>query len=134
MPNAVPFSPNYVHVADVASAHVAALRVGPFNPPRRKRVLLVAGYVLWPEVIAHLNEAMPGVRERLPSPTCGPGPRTAYARFEARNARDMLGIKEYKGWKEAIEDAVKDMLRKESKCRDTDFSAFLLGVRSGCDL
>ncbi|KAH9956357.1 hypothetical protein BC827DRAFT_1271002 [Russula dissimulans] len=114
--NAVPFSPNYVHISDVASAHVAALRIGPLDPPRRKRVLLVAGYVLWPEVIAHLNEAMPGVRERLPSSMCGPGPRPmAYAQFEARNARDILGIREYRGWKEAIEDAVKDMLKRESR-------------------
>jgi hypothetical protein len=84
-PNAPPFSPNYVHVADVARAHVAALRVGPLDPPRRKRVLLVAGFVLWPEVIAHLARALPEIRERLPSPACGPGPM-AYARFEARNA------------------------------------------------
>ncbi|KAI9447133.1 NAD-P-binding protein [Lactarius psammicola] len=121
IPNAPPFSPNYVHVADVARAHVAALRVGPLDPPRRrKRVLLVAGYVLWPEVVAHLSEAMPGIRERLPSLAGGPGPRqvSSFARFETRNAREMLGIEEYKGWKEAIEDAVKDMLRVESRMMD----------------
>jgi nucleoside-diphosphate-sugar epimerase len=115
-PNGPPFSPNYVHIADVARAHVAALRVGPLDPPRRKRILLVAGYVLWHEVIVHLAEAMPEVRERLPSPTCGTGRRPAeYAQFEARNAREILGIDEYKSWQEAIEDAVKDMLRVESR-------------------
>jgi nucleoside-diphosphate-sugar epimerase len=103
-----------VHVADVARAHVAALRVGPLDPPRRKRVLLVAGFVLWPEVITHLAKALPEIRERLPSPTCGPGP-TAYARFEASNAREILGIEEYKSWREAIEDAVKDVLKVESR-------------------
>ena len=121
IPNAPPFSPNYVHVADVARAHVAALRVGPLDPPpRRKRVLLVAGYVLWPEVVAHLSEAMPGIRERLPSLAGGRGPRqvSSFAHFETRNAREILGIEEYKGWKEAIEDAVKDMLRVESRMAD----------------
>ncbi|KAH9048918.1 hypothetical protein EDB84DRAFT_1556578 [Lactarius hengduanensis] len=120
-PNAPPFSPNYVHVADVARAHVAALRVGPLDPPRRrKRVLLVAGYVLWPEVVAHLSEAMPEIRERLPSLAGGPGPRqvSSFARFETRNAREILGIEEYKGWKEAVEDAVKDVLRVESRMTD----------------
>lgn len=121
IPNAPPFSPNYVHVADVARAHVSALRVGPLNPPqRRKRVLLAAGYVLWPEVVAHLSEAMPEIRERLPSLAGGPGPRqvSSFARFETRNAREILGIEEYKGWKEAIVDAVKDMLKVESRMTD----------------
>jgi len=115
-PNGPPFSPNYVHIADVARAHVAALRVGSLDPPRRKRILLVAGYVLWHEVIVHLAEAMPEIRERLPSSTCGTGRRPAeYAQFEARNAREILGIDEYRSWQEAIEDAVKDMLRVESR-------------------
>jgi len=118
IPNAPPFSPNYVHVADVARAHVAALRVGPLD--RRKLVLLVAGYVLWPEVVAHLSEAMPGIRERLPSLAGGPAPRqvSSFARFETRNAREILGIEEYMGWKEAIGDAVKDMLKVESRMTD----------------
>jgi nucleoside-diphosphate-sugar epimerase len=115
-PNAPPFSPNYVHVADVARAHVAALRTGPLFPSRRKRVLLVAGYMLWHEVIAHLAEAMPEIRERLPSPMCGPGPPAmSYARFEAKNAREILGIEEFKNWREAIEDAVRDLLKADSK-------------------
>ncbi|KAF8263095.1 hypothetical protein EI94DRAFT_1832490 [Lactarius quietus] len=121
IPNAPPFSPNYVHVADVAQAHVAALRVGKLDSPqRRKRVLLVAGYVLWPEVVAHLTEAMPELRERLPSLAGGPDPRqvSSFARFETRNAREILGIVKYKGWKEAIEDAVKDMLKVESRVTD----------------
>ncbi len=114
-PNASPFSPNYVHVADVARAHVVALRTGPLDPPRRKRVVLVAGYMLWHEVIAHLAEAMPEIKERLPSALCGSGPQAmAYARFETKNAREILGIEEYKDWKEAIEDAVKDMLIVDS--------------------
>jgi nucleoside-diphosphate-sugar epimerase len=122
IPNAPPFSPNYVHVADVARAHVSALRVGPLNPlQRRKRVLLVAGYVLWPEVVEHLTKAMPEIRERLPSLAGGPGPRqvsSSFARFETRNAREILGIEEYKGWNEAIVDAVKDMLKVESRTTD----------------
>ncbi|KAF8477705.1 hypothetical protein DFH94DRAFT_89549 [Russula ochroleuca] len=114
-PNAPPFSPNYVHVADVARAHVAALRTGPLDPPRRKRVLLVAGYMLWHEVIAHLTEAMPEIKERLPSAMCGPGPQAmAYARLETKNAREILGIEDYKSWRDAIEDAVRDLLRVDS--------------------
>jgi nucleoside-diphosphate-sugar epimerase len=110
-PNAPPFSPNYIHVADVARAHVMALHAGPLDPPRRKRVLLVAGYMLWREVIAHLAEAMPEIKERLPSALCGTGPRaTAYAQFEMKNAREILGIEDYKSWREAIEDAVKDFV------------------------
>lgn len=115
IPNGPPFSPNYVHVTDVARAHVSALRVGPLDPPRRKRILLVAGYVLWSEIIGHLAEAMPEIKGRLPSPTCGTGRRpTEYAQFEARNAMEILGIQKYRSWQEAIEDAVKDMLRVES--------------------
>jgi nucleoside-diphosphate-sugar epimerase len=116
IPNAPPFSPNYVHITDVACAHVAALRVGPLPPPQRKRILLVAGYVLWSEVIVHLAKAMPEIRARLPSPTCGTGRRPMeYARFEVKNAREILGIEEYRNWQEGIEDAVKDMLRAESQ-------------------
>jgi nucleoside-diphosphate-sugar epimerase len=114
IPNAPPFSPNYVHITDVARAYVAALRVGPLNPPQRKRILLVAGYMLWSEVVVHLSKAMPEIRDRLPSPTCGPGRRSVeYAQIEARNAREILEIGEYRGWKDAINDAVKDMLRVE---------------------
>ena len=114
-PNAPPYSPNYIHVADVAHAHVVALRTGPLSPPRRKRVLLVAGYMLWREVIAHLAEAMPEIKERLPSALCGPGPQAmAYARFETKNAREILGIEDYRSWQEAIEDAVKDSLEMDS--------------------
>jgi nucleoside-diphosphate-sugar epimerase len=116
IPNGPPYSPNYVHVADVAQAHVAALSVGPLNPPRRKRVLLVAGFVLWPEVIMHLAGAMPQIRGRLPSPAGYSGTRSeTYARFEKRNAREILGIEHYKSWREAIEDAVNSMLRLESR-------------------
>ena len=95
---------------------MAALRVGPLNPPRRKRVLLVAGYVLWPEVTAYLAQAMPEIRGRLPSPAghAGSRPRT-YAQFEMRNGREILGIERYRGWREAIEDAVKAMLGLESR-------------------
>jgi hypothetical protein len=38
-----------------------------------------------------------------------------YARFEVKNAREILGIEEYRNWQEGIEDAVKDMLRAESQ-------------------
>jgi nucleoside-diphosphate-sugar epimerase len=115
-PSGPPFSPNYVHIADVARAHVVALRTGQLDPPRRKRVLLVAGYMLWHEVIAHLAEAMPEIKERLPSALCGPGPQAMpYARFETKNAREILGIEDHKDWREAIEDAVKDLLKVDSK-------------------
>ena len=114
IPNDSPFSPNYVHIADVARAHVAALRVGPLNPPQRKRILLLAGYVLWSEVIVHLAEAIPEIRGRLPSPTCGTGRRPIeHAQFDVKNAKEILGIVEYRNWKEAIGDAVKAMLGVE---------------------
>jgi len=79
-------------------------------------VLLVAGYILWPEVTAHLAEAMPEIRGRLPSPAGGSGPRPrTYAQFEMKNAKEILGIEGYRDWREAIEDAVKAMLRLESR-------------------
>jgi hypothetical protein len=78
-------------------------------------VLLVAGYMRWHEVIAHLTEAMPEIKERLPSAMCGPGPQAmAYARLETKNAREILGIEDYKSWRDAIEDAVRDLLRVDS--------------------
>lgn len=105
-----------MHIADVARAHVAALRVGPLNPPQRKRIPLVAGYVLWPEVTVHLAKVIPEIRGRLPSPTCGTGRRPMeYARVEVKRAKEILGIGEYRSWQEAIEDAVKNMLSVESK-------------------
>ncbi|KAI0259979.1 hypothetical protein BC834DRAFT_902869 [Gloeopeniophorella convolvens] len=108
--NGPPFSPNYVHVEDVARAHVAALRTS----VRRARVLLVAGYVLWPEVVTHLARTMPALRSRLPRPaSAAPHHPPMYARFEGRNARDVLGIEELKGWEEAMGDAVASLLRAE---------------------
>jgi len=59
IPNGPPFSPNYVHITDVAFAHVIALRISPLDPPQRKHILLVAGYVLWSEIVLHCAEAMP---------------------------------------------------------------------------
>ncbi|KAN0139334.1 hypothetical protein V8E53_002835 [Lactarius tabidus] len=57
--DAPPFSPNCIHVADVARTHVTALRVCPLNFQQRcKRVLHVAGYVLWPEEIAHFRDSV----------------------------------------------------------------------------
>ena len=80
------------------------LRVGPLNPlQRRKRMLLVAGYVLWPEVVAHLSEAMPKIRERLPSLAGGPSPRqVSSAWFKTCNACKILGIEEYKAGKRQL--------------------------------
>jgi hypothetical protein len=42
-PNGPPFSPNYVHIADVACAHIAALHIGPLDLPQCKCILLVVG-------------------------------------------------------------------------------------------
>jgi hypothetical protein len=58
---------------------------------------------------------IPEIRGRLPSPTCGAGLRSVYAQFEAKNAKEILGIVEYRSWQKAIEDAVKNMLSVESK-------------------
>jgi hypothetical protein len=73
---------------------------------------------MWSEVIVHLAKTMPEIRERLPSPTCGTGPRPIkYAQFEVRNAKEILGFEGYRSWQEAIEEAVKDILRMESRIR-----------------
>ncbi|KAI0263975.1 hypothetical protein BC834DRAFT_1042584 [Gloeopeniophorella convolvens] len=116
--NSPPFSPNYVHVWDVATLHVAALKAAP-APGMQRRALAVAGTVLWPQVSEYLAKSHPQLKDRVgvvPEDYVAPA---TIAIFENRNAA-ALGLSSFKGWVEAFDDAADALLSLE----------VLLGVRS----
>ncbi|KAI0301120.1 hypothetical protein B0F90DRAFT_1719335 [Multifurca ochricompacta] len=111
--NSAPFSPNYVHVSDVAALHVAALKAAPAAPGTHKRVLAVGGTVLWPEVSEYLGKSRPQLKDRLGVIPQGYKASIDFAKFENKYASSLFGFRSFKGWEETFGDAVDALLAKE---------------------
>ncbi|KAI0264000.1 hypothetical protein BC834DRAFT_971055 [Gloeopeniophorella convolvens] len=106
--NSPPLSPNYVHVWDDATLHVAALKAAP-APGTQRRVLAVAGTVLWPQTLECLAESHPQLKDRACVVSEDYVVLATIAAFENKNAA-VLGLSSFKGWVEAFGDAVDALL------------------------
>jgi len=119
MPSFGPMHPTYVHVADVARAHVLALKAGPSNA--RKRILVQGGYLFWRQAAEYLVKTRPKLRDRLPDLDAvgGDEVRSEWIHFEAENAERVLGMAELKTWQEMVDDTVDELLVKEKELRNS---------------
>ncbi|KAI0738709.1 hypothetical protein C8Q80DRAFT_1207016 [Daedaleopsis nitida] len=119
-PLPVQTAPYWIHVRDVARAHVLALTL-PKNLSRsggdsleRKRFMLAGpGCPLWTDMVKHIAEKHPHLRHRLPSLENAPEPPRALARHDTTRAREILGITEYISWEETVDNTVQALLEVE---------------------
>ncbi|TFK62760.1 NAD(P)-binding protein [Pluteus cervinus] len=106
---------SYVHVKDIAKAHVAALSVGPLPDGRRKRFIVAAPKSFtWSEA----SEIIRSERPELAARTVPKGTELltqTSAPFDTSLAAKYLGLEEYIGFKETLLDTVDYLVEWEKK-------------------
>lgn len=103
--------PLAIDVRDAAKAHILALTAPPTSEVGQKR-LVIAGFQLsWKDAVEYLNEARPELKGRLPD--ASEAQKMTIASTDVSRARDVLGLKEYVGWKKTVEDTVDTLLAVE---------------------
>ncbi|KAI0333886.1 NAD(P)-binding protein [Cubamyces sp. BRFM 1775] len=102
--------PYYCNVYDVARAHVLALQLPklPSDSDVQDKRFIVAGpgVLLWEDAVRVLMEARPVLRDRLPSVEVVPPLPGPLCKVDTVRAREVLGIKEYRGWQETVLETV----------------------------
>ncbi|GAA5980744.1 hypothetical protein JCM10908_001761 [Rhodotorula pacifica] len=111
--------PLFVHVKDIALAHVKALEVEDEAKVKSQRFLLYGGSFTWEDAISHLSLVRPELRPRLPSLPPSPEQYKDYgkplAKLDCTPAREVLGMRELKGWKETLEETVDALVEIEKR-------------------
>ncbi|KAA1470907.1 NAD(P)-binding protein [Dentipellis sp. KUC8613] len=114
-----PVYPAFVHVGDLARAHVAALRTAPPREGTVQRVIVSGGAFTWADAVRHIARVRPALRARLPrlpeATEAGTEAKEGVCARLAVNAEECLGVREYKGWKETVEETIDDLLRVEKE-------------------
>ncbi|RPD55635.1 NAD(P)-binding protein [Lentinus tigrinus ALCF2SS1-7] len=110
-------SPEYCHVTDAARAHILALKL-PKIPPgadvRDKRFIVAAPEVtIYSEVVKYVAENYPELKDRLPTLEDAPALPGPLSKSDPTRAREVLGIKEYIGLKETLDETIKSLLEVE---------------------
>ena len=103
--------PTNVDVRDVARAHVLALKLGPFETP--KRFILSTSTFTWIEAAKLLAEKRPELKDRLPVITGNEPPLGPIATLDTSKTESVLGMKDYVKWQDTILDTIDDLLRVE---------------------
>ncbi|TFY81784.1 hypothetical protein EWM64_g2229 [Hericium alpestre] len=103
--------PLYIHVADAAKAHVLALKAPP--SPKPKRIIVGGGEFFFSDAIRHIAAVRPELKARLPDLSAAPEDPKEYVKLDLSNAERILGLKEYKDWKETVEGTIDDLVFKE---------------------
>ncbi|BGP44748.1 hypothetical protein JCM10450v2_000562 [Rhodotorula kratochvilovae] len=97
--------PLFAHVADVALAHVRALEAED-EKVAGKRFLICGGSFTWEDATSLLASKRPDLRPRLPklppSPEQYKDAGKPIAVLDTTEAKETLGIKEFKGWEETL--------------------------------
>lgn len=109
--------PLFCHARDVADAHTLALSHLPKSAGHR--YLLQGGTFNWAMAVHHIAESHPQLKERLPKgweeSDSEAKPVTDYASLDTDKARELLGIKEFKSWRETLDECVDDLLELEKR-------------------
>lgn len=101
-----------VSITDCARAHVLALSKGPLADGRRKRLLVANGRFTWPEAAQLLRTERPELSARLPRADLPPPPQTL-AVLDTSLAEEVLGIKTWIPWQQAILEAADSVIAWE---------------------
>ncbi|RDX45373.1 NAD(P)-binding protein [Lentinus brumalis] len=107
----------YCHVADAARAHILALRL-PKVPAggdiRNKRFIVAAPEpAIYTEVVKYVAEKFPELRDRLPTLENAPPLPGPLSKSDTARAREVLGIKQYIGLEETLDETFKSLLEVE---------------------
>ena len=102
--------PYYCNVYDVARAHVLALKLPklPVDSDVQEKRFIVAGpgVLLWEDAVGVLMEARPALKDRLPSVENAPPLPGPLCKVDTTRAQEVLGMNEYKGWRETLLETV----------------------------
>ncbi|BGP52862.1 hypothetical protein JCM8202_003944 [Rhodotorula sphaerocarpa] len=111
--------PLFVNVRDIALAHVRALEVEDVNKVKSQRFLLYSGAFTWEDAVTHLATVRPELKPRLPVLPASPAEYKDHgkplARLDCTPAREVLGLKDLKGWKETLEETVDALVEIEKR-------------------
>ncbi|RDX51304.1 NAD-P-binding protein [Lentinus brumalis] len=115
LPPQVP--PAYCHVKDAARAHLLALKL-PKLPAgadvRDKRFLVTAPEpALWTETVRYIAEKHPELKDRLPMLENAPPLPGPLSTTDTTRAREVLGITEYVGLAETVDETIQALLELE---------------------
>lgn len=106
--------PFYCNVQDVARAHVLALRLSKIpsgSDVEEKRFIIAGpGAILNVEAVKTLLADRPALKDRLPTLENAPPLPGPLSTIDTTRARDVLGLKEYKGANETLLETVDALL------------------------
>ncbi|KAI0043317.1 NAD-P-binding protein [Auriscalpium vulgare] len=105
--------PQFVNVRDVARAHVLALKAPPSDTP--KRIILYAGDIPYKAATEYLLETRPELKDRLPVISGDEPADPPYSDFDTSSAERIIGLTEYIGWKQTLDEAIDSFLEKEKE-------------------
>ncbi|RPD52972.1 NAD-P-binding protein [Lentinus tigrinus ALCF2SS1-7] len=109
--------PFYCHVQDVARAHVLALEVPkvPSGKDVEERRFIVAGpgALLNDEAVKILQAERPALKDRLPTLENAPALPGPLSTIDTTRAKEVLGLKAYKGAKDTLLETVDALLEVE---------------------
>ncbi|KWU46663.1 NAD(P)-binding protein [Rhodotorula sp. JG-1b] len=111
--------PLFVHVKDIALAHVRALEVEDEEKVKSQRFLLYGGAFTWEQAVEHLAAVRPELKPRLPSLPASPEQYKDYgkplAKLDCTPAKEVLGIKETIGWQQTLEETIDALVEIEKR-------------------
>jgi nucleoside-diphosphate-sugar epimerase len=103
-----------VDVRDVARAAVLSLKTQPPQPGERRRILLWGGTFTWKQAVKHIAAAKPELKARLVDRGEPSAEQEAQAAgVDTSKAGEVLGLNEFIGWKQTVEDTVDSLLKRE---------------------
>jgi len=107
-------APLTVDVRDVARAAVLALEAKLPHAGEQRRILLWGSSFTWKQAVQHLASVRPELKGRLVD---GGEPEMEEeqptARLDNSQAKELLGLNEFIGWKQTVEDTVDTILKRE---------------------
>lgn len=111
----------YCNVRDAARAHLLALELPKLAPNanvRDKRFLVAAPThesTSWPGMVQRLAARRPDLKHRLPKLDNAPTPPGTLSTNDSTRAREVLGLTEYVGWEETVDETIAALLQLEEK-------------------
>ncbi|TFY78627.1 hypothetical protein EWM64_g5383 [Hericium alpestre] len=96
--------PAFVHISDIARAHILALDVPP--SPKPKRITICGGYLVLSEAVRHIARVRPELKDRLPVLEDGFTDDRPYVKFDTSAMENVLRMTGLKTWQETIEDTI----------------------------
>ncbi|KAL8286583.1 hypothetical protein RQP46_004600 [Phenoliferia psychrophenolica] len=105
--------PLFCSVQDVALAHVKAIEAS--DEVAGQRFILCGGAFTWNQAVEYLQTARPALASRLPKLPKDTAPHATIATLDVTPAKELLGFKEFKGWKETLLETVDALVAKEKE-------------------